>query len=48
MGEISILDLQNLRHLMADMQQLIKSQSYASQTETRKSKNYFRMRQIPQ
>lgn len=49
MGEISILDLQNLRHLIGGYATTYsKMTDYASQTEDPEVKNYFRMRQIPQ
>lgn len=47
MGEISILDLQNLRHLIGGYATTYsKMTDYASQTEDPKSKNYFRMRRF--
>ncbi len=49
MTEISILDLQNLRHLIGGYSTThCKMTDYASKAEDPKSKNYFRMRQIPQ
>lgn len=48
MTEISILDLQNLRHLISGYSTThCKMTDYASKAEDRKSKSFFRKRLIP-
>ena len=49
MSEISILDLQNLRHLIGGYSTThCKMTDYASKPRTRRSKSCFRMQPIPQ